>query len=71
MTTITQTAAFVGRTQTDGALRRLFQSFAALFAPGEADVALSARELRAMADRYEATQPSFAADLRAAAERQQ
>ena len=71
MTTITQTPAFIGQMASAGALRRVFETLSTLFARTDRDVALSARELRAMADRYEATQPSFAADLRAAAERQQ
>jgi hypothetical protein len=71
MTTITQTTAYIGQIAPAAALRRAFETLAALFAPGDREAALSARELRAMADRYEATQPSFAADLRAAAERQQ
>ena len=70
MNTITQTPAFIGPYVPAGALRRVLQAVSALFARTDRDVALSARELRAMADRYEASQPSFAADLRAAAERQ-
>jgi hypothetical protein len=70
VTTITQPAAFTGRTVPAGALRRMLDALASMFAPSDRDMALSAHELRAMADRYEAGQPSFAADLRAAAERQ-
>jgi hypothetical protein len=71
MNTITRTSAVIGPFAPAGALRRVFETLAALFAPSGREAALSVRELHAMADRYEATQPSFAADLRAAAERQQ
>ena len=71
MNTITLNAAATSVAATAGALRRFAERVAALFGRSDDDVSLSARELRAMAARYEASQPSFAADLRAAAERQQ
>ena len=69
-TTHTQPPALIGPFAPATALPRLFRALVALFDRTDRDVSLSARELRAMADRYEASQPSFAADLRAAADRQ-
>ncbi len=70
MTTTIHPPALIGPFAPASALPRFFRALAALFARTDRDMALSARELHALADRYEASQPSFAADLRAAADRQ-